>query len=357
MASLAFKLLALASQTGTDAARIEAIVQRHMQLPGAVGLSVALARGDEVVYSRAFGLANLEFPAPVDGETMFRIASTTKQFTAAAILRLAERGKLGLDDPLMGFLPDFPTHGQDITLRHLLTHTSGIPNVTDLGRKWSDLAARELSHEEMLALWKDLPLDFVPGERWKYSNSGYYLLGMVIETVSGQSYGDFLRAEFFEPLKMTRTRLDSNAELIQDRAQGYASANGVFRNDRLIGMSQPFSSGALLSTAGDLVRWQTALVGGRALKPESYEEMKLPFLLADGSETSYGLGLFLSPVAGHPCVWHSGDIFGFNSALAYFPEGKLSIAALSNSEKLSTESLVEELAKALLAPPAKPSGG
>jgi len=346
-----------ARQAPTEAARIDAIVQQHMQLPGAVGLSVAVARGDEVVYSRALGLANLEFPVPVDEETVFRIASVTKQFTAAAILRLSERGKLALDDPLTSFLPDFPTHGQDITLRHLLTHTSGIPNVTDLGKKWSDLAARELSHEEMLALWKDLPLDFAPGERWKYSNSGYYLLGMVIEALSGRSYDEFLRAEFFEPLGMSRTRLDSNAELIPDRAQGYAFANGVFQNDRLIGMSQPFSSGALLSTAGDLVRWQTALASGRALKPQSYEEMKLPFVLADGSETTYGMGLFLSPVVGHPCVWHGGDIFGFNSALAYFPEGKLSIAALSNSEKLSTERLVEELAKALLAESGKPSGG
>src|SRR6185436_8249394 len=211
----------------------------------------------------------------------------------------------------------------------------------DLGRKWSDLAARELGHDEMLALWKDLPLDFAPGERWKYSNSGYYLLGMVIEKVSGQSYGDFLRAEFFEPLGMTRTRLDSNAELIPNRAQGYTFADGVFRNDRLIGMSQPFSSGALLSTAGDLVRWQTALVRGRALKPESYEEMKLPFVLADGSETTYGMGVFLSPVAGYACVSHGGDIFGFNSTLAYFAEGKLSVAVLSNSETLSTEALVE----------------
>ena len=346
-------LLALvpAPQTQDDAARIDAIVQRHMKLPGAVGLSVAVARGDEVVYSRAYGSANLEFPAPADGETVFRIASVTKQFTAAAILKLAERDKLALDDPLARFLPDFPTHGQEITLRHLLTHTSGIPNVTNLGKKWSDVAARELEHEEMLALWKDLPLEFVPGERWNYSNSGYYLLGMVIEKVSGQSYGDFLRAEFFEPLGMTRTRLDSNAELIPNRAQGYAFEDGAFRNDRLIGMSQPFSSGALLSTASDLVRWQTALVGGRALEPESYEEMKLPFLLAGGGEMTYGLGLFLSPVAGHPCVWHGGDIFGFNSELAYFPEGKLTIAALSNGEKLSTEKLTEELAKALLAPP------
>src|SRR5262245_17561545 len=353
MAALGLTVLALCFQAEVPAemSRIDAVVQKHMQEPGAVGLSVAVARGDELVYTRAYGFACLEYPVNADEETLFRIASITKQFTAAAILKLAERGKVALDEPLTKYLPEYPTHGQEITLRHLLTHTSGIPNVTDLGRTWSDVAERELDHGAMVALWKDRPLDFTPGVRFKYSNSGYYLLGMVIEKVSGRSYPEFLRAEFFEPLKMARTRYDSNSELIPNRAQGYRFEGGAFWNDRVIGMSQPFSSGGLLSTAGDLVRWETALVSGRVVASSSFEEMTLPYLLADGSETGYGMGLMLDPVADHPCVHHGGDLFGFNSVLAYFPEEKLTIAALSNSERLSTETLLEDLAQALFAEP------
>jgi CubicO group peptidase (beta-lactamase class C family) len=210
--------------------------------------------------------------------------------------------------------------------------------------------ARELSDEELVALWKDEPLDFDPGSRWRYSNSGYYLLGMVIAKVSGNSYADFLRETFFEPLKLARTRYDSNGEVILNRAQGYRYVEGAFLNEEPIGMSQPGAAGGLISTAGDLVRWQIALVSGQVVKRESYEEMTLPFLLAGGGETTYGFGLGLVPVAGHPCISHGGGINGFNSFLAHWPEAGLSVAAISNSEVLSSQRLAEELGKLLLGP-------
>jgi len=330
-----------------EEARIDAIVQATMKKPGAVGLSVAVARGETIVYDRAHGFADLEFTVAADPETFFRIGSITKQYTAAAILKLAERGKLSVDDPLSEFLPDYP-RGAEITLRHLLTHTGGVPNYTDLGPKWEKLVARELAHEELVALWRDMPLDFEPGTKWNYSNSGYYLLGMVIEKVSGQSYDAFLRDTFFDPLKLTRTRYDSNGEVILNRAQGYGFAEGQFWNDQLIGMSQPGAAGALISTAGDLVRWNLALVGGKVVSSESYAEMTLPYMLADNRETQYGLGLMLAPMAGAPCISHGGGIFGFNSYLGYWPEKKLTIAVISNCEALRSEALAEELARALL---------
>src|SRR5262249_32816213 len=156
-----------------------------------------------------------------------------------------------------------------------------------------DVVARELPDEQMVALWKDKKPDFAPGERWNYSNSGYYLLGMVIAKVSGESYADFLRETFFDPLKLTRTRYDSNAEVILNRAQGYGFADGKFSNDQLIGMSQPGAAGGLISTAGDLVRWEQALVSGKVVKPESFTEMTTPFMLNNGRETEYGMGLGL----------------------------------------------------------------
>ena len=254
-----------------------------------------------------------------------------------------------IDDPLTKFLPDYPTHGQEITLRHLLTHTSGVFNYTNLGEKWELVQARELSDAELVALWQDLPLDFAPGEKWNYSNSGYYLLGMVIAKVSGASYADFLRETFFEPLKLTRTRYDSNGEVLLNRAQGYGFEDGKFWNDRFLGMSQPGAAGALISTASDLVRWQQALVTGQVVKPESYLEMTTPYMLASGRETGYGMGLQLDKQAGEACVWHGGGIHGFNSVLLYFPVQKLSVGVISNSERLRADALGLELAKALLA--------
>jgi len=335
--------------TAQDAARVDAIVQEAMHGEGAVGLSVAVMRGDEVVVSKAYGLADLEFAVRADEETMFRIGSVTKQFTAAGILRLAERGKLAVDDPLTKFLPDYPTHGQEITLRHLLTHTSGVHDYTALRLEWAPLLARELSDAELVALWQDLPLDFAPGEKWSYSNSGYYLLGMVIAKVSGSSYADFLRETFFEPLKLTRTRYDSNGEVIPNRAQGYAFEGGKIWNDRLLAMSQPGAAGGLISTASDLVRWQRALVTGRVVQPESYLEMTTPFMLDSGRETGYGMGLLLDTQAGQPCVWHGGSIPGFHSVLLHFPGEELLIGVISNSEGLRADVLGVELAKALLA--------
>ena len=359
---IAFSLSASAQQVSaaSEVARIDALVQQHMQTPGAVGISVAVARGEEILYSKAYGFADLEFAVAADEETMFRIGSVTKQFTAAAVLKLAEAGKLSVDDPLTRFLPDYPTHerdGHEITLRHLLTHTAGVPNYTDSGPKWMDVVARELTHEQMLALWQDQPLEFAPGERWRYSNSGYYLLGIVIEKASGMSYADYLRTEFFEPLQLARTRYDSNEEVLLNRAQGYAFGDGKFWNDRLIGMSQPGAAGALISTARDLVRWQLALVSGRVVKPESYEEMTLPFLLNSGAETTYGMGLSFEKLSGRTCVSHGGGIFGFNSMLSYFPEAKLSIAVISNSEALPSQAVEAELAKALLEGSKSASGG
>jgi CubicO group peptidase (beta-lactamase class C family) len=330
-----------------EEAKIEAVVQKFMRQPGAVGLSVAVGRGTELVYERAQGFADLEFTVNADPETMFRIGSVTKQFTAAAIMKLSERGKLSVDDPLAKFLPDYP-RGDDITLRHLLTHTGGVPNYTDLGEKWTRIVARELPHEELVALWRELPLDFEPGTRWRYSNSGYYLLGMVIEKAAGQPYDAFLREALFDPLKLTRTRYDSNGEVLLNRAQGYRSEDGKFWNDWLIGMSQPGAAGALISTAGDLVRWQIALANGQVVKPESYEEMTLPYLLADGDESHYGFGLDLQPTGKIACVSHGGGIFGFNSFLAYWPESRLSIAVISNCEQLSSQALAQELSGLLL---------
>jgi CubicO group peptidase (beta-lactamase class C family) len=332
---------------GADAAQVDALVAKAMARPEAAALSVAVARGDTLVYSQAHGLAEREFGAVADEQTLFRIGSITKQFTAAAIVKLAEAGALGLDDPLVEHLGDYPATAE-LTLRHLLTHTGGVPSYTGLGAPWELGKARELADEELVALWKDLPLEFAPGERWNYSNSGYYLLGMVVAEVSGKAYAQYLQETFFTPLGLERTRYDSNAEVIPNRAQGYAFEGGRHLNDGLLAMSQPGAAGALLSTASDLVRWQQALVSGRLVSAESYAEMTLPYMLADGREADYGMGLQLQILAGQRCVWHGGGIDGFNSVLLYWPDAELHVAVISSSERLRADALGLELGTALL---------
>jgi D-alanyl-D-alanine carboxypeptidase len=351
-ALLGFALSVISIADEADSAsqreRIEELVASTLERPGAVGLSVAVATGDEFLLAGGYGVAEAEHDVPVNVDTMFRIGSVTKQFTAAAIMALVEKEEMALEDNLTTYLPAFPEQGEGVQVLHLLTHTSGIKSYTDLGEKWLEVVSRELSHEQLLALFKDEPAAFAPGERFAYNNSGYYVLGMIIEEVSGQSYAEHLQTALFEPLDLKRTRYGSNRDLIKNRAQGYRIIDGQLANDALIGMSQPGAAGALLSTAKDLVRWQLALVDGKVVSSDSYEMMSTSFMLNDFSETKYGFGLTIAVVDGHPVVQHGGGIFGFNSMLAYFPEEELSVAVISNSEACSAGQLAAKIARIML---------
>ena len=329
-------------------AEIERLIAEALQNPGAVGLSVAVAVGDEFLLAGGYGLAEAEHGVEADVDTLFRIGSITKQFTAAAILRQVEAGQLELEEPLTSYLPEYPDSGDEVTLLHLLTHTSGIPSYTNLGPAWSRTVPLELPHAELLAMFQDAPLEFEPGSEYRYNNSGYYLLGMVLERQSDKSYGDHLAGTFFQPLGLARTRLGSNRDLIKNRAQGYSLIEGQLANDGLIGMSQPGAAGALLSTARELILWQRALLGGKVVSEEFYELMTTPFMLHDGRETGYGMGLQLSKLKGHPEVGHGGGINGFNSMLSYYPDQDLSVAVISNSEGYSAGQLAATISRALL---------
>jgi CubicO group peptidase (beta-lactamase class C family) len=275
---------------------------------------------------------------------MFRIGSVTKQFTAAAIMRLCEQGKLSLDDDIRNFLPDYPTQGHTVTIRHLLTHTSGIYSYTSDGEFMFTRTGVEKTHDQMLAEFMNKPFDFSPGEKWSYSNSGYYLLGMVIEKVSGKPYPVYLQEEFFTPLGLERTRYDSTSELITNRAQGYRYENGSLLNDLPMAMSIPGGAGGLISTAEDLVRWQMALMNGKVVTPESVKEMCTPVTLADGRTHDYGFGLAMREYRGHRYVGHAGGIFGFNSVLYCFPDTQLHIAVISNSQDFPSAELFHDIA-------------
>lgn len=318
----------------TDAelrAAVDGIAQESLEKPGAVGLSIAIARAGQVVVEAGYGLAEVEHRVPADGQTTFRIGSITKQFTAAAIMRLVEDGKIDLDAPFSDYYPHFPNPDDKITVRHLLTHTSGIKSYTEVREFWDEGVSRELTPAQLLDYVRDAPPAFEPGAQWAYNNTAYYLLGPIIEEAAGMSYADYLQQTFFDPLELTRTRHDSNTDVIPNRAQGYLFDDVELHNDRLIGMANPGAAGALIASAGDLVRWSIALHSGHVVNDDSYEQMITPFILTDGSSTGYGFGLGIGDAHGRPAIQHGGGIFGFNSQLTYLVEADLHVAVISNS--------------------------
>jgi len=262
-------------------------------------------------------------------------------------MRLQERDQLFIDEDMTVYVPENPTPGRVVTVRHLLTHTSGIPSYTGLPG-FRGRASLPATHAEMIASWVDLAFDFEPGALFRYNNSGYYLLGVVIENVSGTPYEQFLQEEFFGPLGLTRTHVGSNLDIVKNRAQGYQVIEGELKNDAPIFMGKPGAAGAIEASAGDLVRWQRALVTGRVIDPASYEEMTTPFLLNDATETSYGFGLFLDELEGHRRVQHGGGINGFNSLLTYIPELELSVAVISSCEGFSAGQVADAITRLAL---------
>ncbi|HEX6811214.1 MAG TPA: serine hydrolase domain-containing protein [Planctomycetota bacterium] len=336
-----------ATETPDLAGKVDAVVKRHLQKPTCVGLSVGVAHGGAVV-AKGYGIADAEFDVKADAETCFRIGSITKQFTAALVMKLVEQGKLALDDPLGKHVPDFPTGGKLVTVRQLLDHTSGIVSYTGLGPEWEKKQPLELTHDELLGLVAGKPFDFEPGTDWRYNNTGYYLLGVLLEKVTGRSYPQLIRDEIASPLGLGRTRYDSNRELIKNRAQGYEHVDGVLSNDAPLGMSQPGAAGALLSTGGDLVRWSQALVEGKVVTPESYARMVQTTVLPNGRDTHYGFGLGRDELGGKVRIHHGGGINGFNSFLFWLPDAGFHVAVVSNSERLNARRVAEDIAYEVL---------
>jgi len=305
-----------------DVSRMDRIIQSHVDSKQFMG-SVLVAQGGKVLLNKGYGSANLEWDIPDSPQTKFRLGSLTKQFTAAAILLLEERGKLRTDDLVTKYLPDAPASWAKITLANLLTHTSGIPNFTSFP-DYSTTQATPTTPEQLVARFRDKPLNFQPGEQWEYSNSGYVLLGYLLEKITGQRYQDFVRDNLFAPLGMTESGCDSRAAIILHRASGYSPGADGPVNAGYIDMSVPFSAGALYSTTEDLWRWEQGLFGGKVLTPASLKKMTTPF------KNDYAYGLAVRTAHGYTVIEHGGGIEGFNTQLAYDPDRKLAVIVLGN---------------------------
>ena len=285
--------------------------------------AILVARDGKPVFQQSFGFADAEFGTRNSADTRFRIASVTKQFTAAAVLLLQERGKLRLSDPVSMYLPDAPPSWDRITVYNLLTHTSGLPNINAFP-DYSEIRMRRWTPEQLISLFRDKPLEYEPGSNYSYGNSDYIVLGRVIERLSGQSYAEFLRKNFFEPLHMTSTGADDERAVILRHARGYVLAVNGVRHPDFVSMTVTFSAGDLYSTTGDLLKWENALFAGRVLSAASLKMMTTPF------RNGYALGLFVSDHNGHRVISHTGDIDGFGAIVAYYPDHKLTVIVLSN---------------------------
>lgn len=317
------------------------------------GAAILVAHQGTVLLRKGYGLANPELGVPIRPEMVFEIGSVAKQFTAAGILMLAERGLLSVEDDITRHLPDYPTHGHRITIEHLLNHTSGIPSYTGLD-EWLPRAREDLKVQQLIDIFKDKPLEFAPGEKWAYNNSAYVLLGAVIEKLTGKTYEDFVEQEILTPLGMTASRYGSNSEVVPGRVDGYVregSDEKSYRRAPYLSMTHPYSAGALLSTVDDLARWAEALTDGKLLKTASLERMATPARLASGLPTHYAYGLGVTDYAGRRIIEHGGNTFGFASDILRVPDERLLIVILSNNNSKDPAALAFKIAAKALGKP------
>ncbi len=307
------------------------------------GATVLVARKGEVIYKKAFGMANLELNVPMKFDNVFRIGSITKQFTAVAILQLMEQGKLGLQDEITKFIPDYPTHGYKITIEHLLTHTSGIHSFTSM-KDYEERMMLDLKPEEIIDHFKNQPMNFAPGTEWNYSNSGYFLLGYIIEKVSGKTYGEYIEENIFKPAGMINSVYGSDTKLIRNRVGTYSKNENVYENAMAISMTQPFAAGSLLSTVEDMFKWNRAVHSYQLVKKESLDKAFAPYKLADGTLTEYGYGWALSNVQESPTIEHGGGINGSVTMSIYLPKEDVYVVVFSNCDCFSPKEIAVNLA-------------
>ena len=312
-------------------------------------VAIALVRGRDTITLKAWGKADLEQEVAATPRSVYRIGSVTKQFTSAAVMQLVEQGKVKLDDSIARYLPTLPVAWRPVTVRQLLNHTSGIPSYTGIGAAWQRRWGEEMNPDTLVALTANMPMWFAPGTNWRYDNSGYVVLGMLIEKITGHPWGTDIAERFSKPLGLEDTRDCLVTPIIPRRARGYDPSGDTWINTPYLAMSQPYSAGAMCSTVGDLAKWNRALNTGHVVSAASYALMTTPEGAASSSH--YGFGLAKDTIAGRPMIAHGGGINGFSTGNAWVPSAELSITVLANSGAARSDELVKQLARAALGAP------
>jgi len=345
-AALSFTVTASAGSDAALSQRVDAAVRTQMKDQGIPGVSIAVVRNGRVIKATGYGMANIELSAPVRPETIFEAGSITKQFTASAIMLLVEEGKVGLDDSITKYFPEAPQGWKSITIRHLLTHTSGIPDY------WGDTEQnyytkgvidfrREYTEEELTRAYFAQPLDFQPGEKWSYCNTGYNLLGILIHRVTGKAYGDFLRERIFAPLHMDATRVFSWTEIVPNRASGYDLVDGVWKNagSWMSSTVMTGADGGLLTNVLDLAKWDAALYSDMVLKRSTRDAMWTPLAIGTGSASAGAIGWFVADAHGHRILYHTGGGYGFYADISRYVDDRLTIVVMTNVDETHTDVL------------------
>lgn len=342
---------------GTLTATLDSLARAHAGDPLVAGVAVGVVHRGDTLLLGGYGLADLEWSIPMPDDAVFEIGSITKQFTAVAVLQLAEEGRLDLDADFTTYLPDYDTRGHRIPLRRLLDHTSGIKGYTELPA-FRALSVRSLPRDSLVALFQAAPPDFEPGTAMIYNNSAYFLLGLIIEKVSGQPYEEYVEARIFRPLGMERSSYCRHQAVVERRARGYDQGPGGLVPRAYLDHLWPYAAGSLCSTVGDLVRWNQALHGGEVLSAASYAALVTPRPLEDGTPIRYAMGLLIQDDNGRRTIAHGGGINGFLSEAVYHPDEDLLVVVLQNSATArSPGTLARALVDAVLGEPAPPPGG
>ena len=353
----AIALIALTASTAAAqserplAQRLDSLARSGVLESRAAGIAAAVVRGNDTLLFVGYGKADVERNVPMPVDALFEIGSATKQFTAVALLQLRDEGKLSLDDEITRWLPDFDTRGHTVTLRRLLDHTSGIVGLTEM-REFDQLVTNaRFPRDSAYALIKRYPFQFAPGEAQIYNNSGFWLLGLVIEKASGMTYEDYVEQKIFAPLGMTRSMYCNSAENIPRRATGYVVRTpGDARPAPINVHTWPYAAGSLCSTVGDMVTWLRALHGGKVLSPASYTELITPSKLSDGTPLRYSMGLQVGPdIRGLRYIGHGGAIAGFMTEVGWYPDAQMAVVVLINSiGNLDAGAVASELAGEVL---------
>jgi CubicO group peptidase (beta-lactamase class C family) len=325
VASILLFTIAATAQNGTNA-KIDEFVKAEMQRERIPGVSIAIVEKGQLVYAKGYGLSNVEHQVLVKPETIFQSGSVGKQFTATAVMMLVEEGKVSLDEKISKYLGDVPETWQAITVRHLLTHTSGL---TDYPADFD--FRRDYTEDELLKRAQGIKPDFLPGEKWQYSNLGYLTLGVLIHKVTGQFYGDFLQDRVFKPLGMTTTRIISEADIIPNRAAGYRLQNNELKNQNWVSPTlNTTADGALYFTVLDMAKWDAALYGEKLLKKTTLEQMWTPVRLNNNTNYDYGFGWGFARMNGHRVIEHGGAWQGFTSYIGRYVDDQVTVIVLDN---------------------------
>ncbi|MBR07861.1 MAG: hypothetical protein CMP48_09240 [Rickettsiales bacterium] len=316
------------------------------------GAAVLITKDDQVVFKKAFGLADVQKKKPITTDMIFQIGSMTKQFTSTAVLQLVEQGKVSLDNPIQKYVPYFPEKEYPITIHHLLSQTSGIPEFFDIDEKEMHLLSQEHTPEQLIAYYQDLPLEFEPGSQFQYSNSNYPLLGVVIEQVSGLSLKEYMRQNLFEPLQMTSTSLWYTDDMKKKRIpKGYRIYQGELMPSPKVVGSVPYAAGAIVSSLDDLWIWNRELHDNSILSDFVVENLTTEKQTSSGNGTGYGYGFFIKELLGHSTIQHGGNMYGFTSYGLYLPAEDLFVSILANKSLERTEEVANYLASVILNSP------